>query len=46
MTSLYFLARYKNYYELIPIEELLFYGRTKYQEVLIAKNKTFGTFLV
>ena len=46
MTSLYFLARYRDYYELTPIEELLFYGKTKYQEVLIARNKIFGSFLV
>lgn len=46
MTFLYFLARYKDNYELISIEELLFYGKTKYQEVLIARNKIFGNFLV
>ncbi|HIP66733.1 MAG TPA: spermidine synthase [Candidatus Nanopusillus sp.] len=46
MTYLYFLDRYKNQYELIPIEDLLFYGKTKYQEVLIAKNDMLGTFLV
>jgi len=45
-TYIYFLlTHHKNYHELIPINEILYYGNTKYQNVLIAKNELYGTFL-
>jgi len=43
---LYLLSRWRDYYEYIPIEEVLHYGKTRYQEVLIGRNSTYGTFLV
>ncbi len=36
--------RGKGYLE-IPIREIIYYGKTKFQEVLIAKNERLGTFL-
>ncbi|MFA4641406.1 spermidine synthase [Pyrococcus kukulkanii] len=46
MTFVYYISKYKDYFEAIPLNKIYFYGKTKYQTVLIAHSPLIKHFLV